>query len=210
MDQIVAMTYRDLPFSRVVFVAIGLAVALSANGTVHAQVKPYADGVLRAVSYKEITDQISVRVELYDDADLNLLIHGQIVDALRRANHTIDVNPMFELLFRTHFHTAHFRKRDPTLGELSFGGGIDFEMNIWSSTRDSVLTGRQDGSGYTGHTDFEIHATLRELSLGQVVWGGHATAFVDRSDAKHVMPSMVDALVINLGQTVRERRFPLN
>ncbi len=205
-----AMKFRDLPLSRAVSMAIGLAVALCANGTAYAQVKSYSDGVFRAVCYKEITDRVSLRVELYNDADLDLLIHSQIVDALRRANHTIDVNPMFELSFRTHFHTAHFRKRNPTLGELSVGDGIDLEMNIWSSTRDSVVTGRQDGTGYTGHTDFEIHATLRELSLGQVVWGGHATALVNRSDAEHVMPSMVDVLVMNIGRTVREERFPLN
>jgi hypothetical protein len=209
MDQIAAMKFRDSPLSRVVFMAGGLVVALCANGTAYSQVKPYSDGVFRAISYKEITDRISVSVELYDDADLDLLIHSQIVDALRRANHTIDVSPMFELSFRTHFHTAHFRKRGPTLGELSVGDGIDLEMNIWSSTGDSVVTGRRGSSGYIGHTDFEIHATLRELSLGQVVWGGHATALVNRSD-EHVMPSMVDVLVMNIGRTVREERFPLN
>ena len=90
MDQIMAMKFRDLPLSRVVFMAIGLVVALCANGTAYAQVKSYSDGVFRAVCYKEITDRVSVRVALYDDADLDLLIHSQIVDALRRANHTID------------------------------------------------------------------------------------------------------------------------
>ncbi|HEX9770757.1 MAG TPA: hypothetical protein VGA50_16405 [Kiloniellales bacterium] len=204
------MTFRDLPFSRVVFMAVGSVLALSADGTAYAQVKSYSDGVIRAVSYKEISDRISIRVELYDNADLDLLIHSRIIDALRRANHTIDVNPMFELSFSTHFHTAHFREREPTLGELSVGRGVRLEMNIWSSTRDSVLTGRQAGSGYTGHADFEIHATLRELSLGKVVWAGHVTAFVDRRDAETVMPSMVDVLVMNLGSTVDERWFPLN
>lgn len=204
------MTSSNYTVPRKAILGIGLAVAVCAQETVAARDPWYSDGVITAVSYEEISDRISLQVVPYDDTDLDLLIEHKIVEALRRAKHTIDVAPLFELSFSAHFHTAQFLKKQPSLGELSVGDDMKLNLNIWSSTGDSVITGRQGRSGYSGRTDFEIHVSLRELSLGKVVWEGRATTLVDRNQAERVVPSMANALVSNLGRTVRNERFPVN
>jgi hypothetical protein len=174
--------------------------------------RSYSDGVITAITYREITDRISLVVDLYDDSDLNRLILENMIRTLLHAGHTVGGHPLFELSFSSHFHAPVYFKRDPDLGEISFGGSIiphRLEMNVWSSSRDSLMTGRRGRSGRTGQFDFEIHASLRERSLGRVVWEGTAVAYVERAKAADAVPSMVDALVGNLGRSAHGKNFPL-
>ena len=180
--------------------------------TSETQAGSYPNGVITAVNYREITDRISVVVNLYDDSDLNRLILENMIRTLLHAGHTVGGHPLFELSFSTHFHAPVYFKRDADLGEISFGGSIiphRLEMNVWSSSRDSLLTGRRGRSRRTGQYDFEIHASLRERSLGDVVWEGRVVAYVERDNAADAVPSMIDALVGNLGRNVRGDKFPL-
>ncbi len=174
--------------------------------------RSYSDGVITAVTYREITDQISVVIDLYDDSDLDRLILENMIRSLRHAKHTIGGRPLFELSFSSHFRSPVYFKRDPDLGEISFGTNIlphRLEMNVWSSSHDSLMAGRRGRFRKTGQYDFEIRASLRERSLGHVVWQGSAVAYVERDKAADAVPSMIDALVDNLGRTVRGDKFPL-
>ena len=174
--------------------------------------RSYSAGVITAVTYREITDRISVVVDLYDDSDLNRLILESMIRSLHHAKHTIGGRPLFELSFSSHFHSPVYFKRDPDLGEISFGTNIiphRLEMNVWSSSRDSLMTGRRGRSRRTGQYDFEIHASLRERSLGRVVWEGTAVAYVEWAKAADAVPIMVDALVGNLGRNAHSKKFPL-
>jgi hypothetical protein len=177
-----------------------------------ARTRSYPDGVITAVTYHEITDQISMVVDLYDDSDLNRLILEHIIHSLRQAKHTIAARPLFELSFSSHFHLPVFSKKEPSLGKASFGIDLmpnKLEMNVWSSTHDSLLTGRRGRSRIIGQYDFEIHASLRERSSGHVVWEGRVIAYVERAKAADAVPSMVAALLANLGRNPRGDRFPL-
>ena len=171
---------------------------------------PY--GVLTAIAYREVADEISVVVDLYDNSDLNRLILDSMVRALLHAQHEVGGRPQFELSFSSEFHIPVYHKRDPDMGEISFGSSLvphRLEMNVWSSSHDSLITGRRSRSRKTGQYDFEIRAWLRDQSLGRVIWEGSAVAYVEREGAAGAVPSMVDALVGGLGRTVRGDRFPL-
>jgi hypothetical protein len=180
--------------------------------TPDSKTRSYSDGVITAVTYREITDQISLVVDLYDDSDLNRLILENMIRSLQLARHTVGGRSLFELSFSSHFHLPVYFKRDPDLGEISFGTDIiphRLEMNLWTSSHDSLMTGRRGRYRITGQYDFEIHASLRERSLGDVVWEGSAVAYVERDKAADAVPSMVAALVGSLGRSVRGDRFPL-
>lgn len=168
-----------------------------------------SDGVITAVTYQEITDQIAVVVDLYDDSDLNRLILEHTTRSLRPAKHTTAARPLFELSFSSDFHSPVAVKREPNLGEVAVGDDVRLEMNVWSSTQDSLLAGRRGGARQVGQYDFEINAALRERSSGLVVWQGRATANVERAQAADAVPSMVAALLANLGRNSRGDRFPL-
>jgi hypothetical protein len=188
-------------------------LAAAAEGKIpNVRARSDSDGVITAVTYHEITDQISVVVDLHDDSDLNRLILEHITRSLRQAKHTIAARPLFELSFSSHFHLPVLFKKEPTLGEVSFGSDLTpnrLEINVWSSTYDSLLTGRRGRSRIIGQYEFEIHASLRERSSGHVVWEGRVIAYVESAKAADAVPSMVAALLANLGRNPRGDRFPL-
>jgi hypothetical protein len=176
------------------------------------QTRSDRDGIVTTVTFRETPDRISLVVDLADDSELNRVIHERMVRSLRPAEHATATEPQFDLSFSSHFHSPVYFKKEPDLGEISFGANLEpkkLEMNVWSSTHDSLLTGRRAGSRRVGQYDFEIHASLRERSSGQVVWEGRAIAYVERAQARHAVPSMVEALIGNLGRNVRDERFPL-
>jgi hypothetical protein len=153
-------------------------------------------GVVQAVSYREVPDPLSLSVILFDDSRL-------------RANHDLGDNPLFELELSSTTRSGRFVADGPSLGRLSTTSDESsrVEMNVWSSSQDSILGGRYaDREGRT-FSSFEIEAVLRERSLGEVVWEGHAIVETDRGQAEPYVPQMVESLVRSLGRTVREQTF---
>jgi hypothetical protein len=171
-----------------------------------------SEGVITAVAYREITDKISLVVDLYDNSDLNLLIREHMMRSLSDAQHIIGEYPLFELSLSSHFHSPVYFSKGPDLGRASFGLDMlpsKLEMNVWSSTHDSLIVGRRYRSYKMGQYDFEIHASLRERSLDDVVWEGRVIAYIERDKAADAAPGMVDALVAKLGQSVHDETFRL-
>lgn len=166
-------------------------------------------GVVQAVSYREVPDPLSLSVILFDDSRLDLRIRDQMLAALERANHDLGDNPLFELELSSTTRSGRFVADGPSLGRLSTTSDESsrVEMNVWSSSQDSILGGRYaDREGRT-FSSFEIEAVLRERSLGEVVWEGHAIVETDRGQAEPYVPQMVESLVRSLGRTVREQTF---
>ena len=195
---------------RVGLLVIGLFVIPGALQPAWAQISAQQEGVVHAVSYREVPDRLAVVIQLYDDTDLDLQIREQMIAALRQSDHSVTEDALFELSLRSETRAATYQERQPSLGELSSEeGGLDVRMNVWSTTHDSLLQGRQKELRRPGVNTFEIVATLRERTLGSVVWEGRAIVRTDRAKAEQLVRSMVDSLVANLGKTVRGDTIPL-
>ncbi len=168
-------------------------------------------GVIQAVSYREVPEPLSLSVTLFDDSRLDLRIRDQMIAALERANHDLRDNSLFELELSSTTRSGRFVADGPSLGRLSSTSDETsrFEMNIWSSSQDSILGGRFSEREGRTFSSFEIEAVLRERSLGEVVWEGRAIVETDGGQAEPYVPQMVESLVRSLGQTVRERTFPV-
>ncbi len=165
-------------------------------------------GQLHAVSYREVPDPLSLSVSLFDDSDLDLKIQDQMVSALRSAKHSVGAEALFELELSSEIRTGGYSASDPSLGQVSSNrDNTEVQMNIWSSSQDSLLGGRQSGGSGRAASSFEIRATLRERSLGEVVWEGRAIVSSEREQADAYVPQMVAALVANLGLTARNEVF---
>ena len=82
-------------------------------------------------------------------------------------------------------------------------------MNIWSSTQDSLIGGRNSDGARLTSGSFAIRATLWDRSGGRVVWEGRASVDVERNQASAYVSPMVEALVESLGRTVRQGSFPV-
>ncbi len=190
-----------------IMVMIGMLVP-GAVQTAWAQALTGGEGIVNAVAFSAIPEELVVEVTLYDDTDLDLAIRDEMIEALEAAKHAVSDGAPFELSLETDEEAIRYSSKSPSLGELSFGGGIDVEMNVWSSTQDSLLGGRQERTVRRGENHFEIRAVLRDRQAGSVVWEGRATVQGDRGSAAPIMRKMVDSLVANLGQTVDDGTFP--
>jgi hypothetical protein len=190
-----------------IVVMIGMLVP-GAVQTAWAQAVTGGEGIVNAVSFSAIPEELVIEVTLYDNTDLDLAIRDEMIEALEGAKHAVSDGAPYELSLETDEEAINFSSKDPSLGEISsVGGGLDVELNVWSSTKDSLLGGRQERTVRQGENHFEIHAVLRDRQAGGVVWEGRATVQGDRGSAGPITRKMVDSLVANLGRTVDDGTF---
>ncbi len=202
---------REVSMWRAGLLAAGISLASGAVQPAWAQATAAnGQGVIQAVSYREVPNPLSLLVTLFDDSNLDLRIRDQMVASLERANHSLGDDPLFELELGSEVRSGRFVTGGPSLGRLSSNSdNTRLDVNIWSSSQDSILGGRNSERSRRSFTSFEIEATLRERSLGEVVWEGHAIVEADRGQAEPYVPRMVESLVKSLGRTVRDGTFPV-
>lgn len=190
--------------------AVGICLVPGAIQSAWAQTASGGLGVVHAVSYREVPNPLSLSITLFDDSNLDLRIRDQMVASLERAKYSLGDDPPFELELSSGVRSGSFSAANPSLGRLSSNtDNTLFQMNIWSSSLDSVLGGRHSDRERRTLSSFEIQATLRERSLGEVVWEGRAIVEAERGQVEPYVPRMVESLVRSLGRTVRDGTFPV-
>lgn len=80
-------------------------------------------------------------------------------------------------------------------------------LNFWSSTQDSVLTGRRSGEIGGSSVRYVLRATLDDRRNGQRLWQGQTSYDATSGDETTTFALMVPVLVRSLGQTIRPRSF---
>lgn len=175
---------------------------------VWAQAGAAGQGQIQSVSYREVPERLALSLVLYDNSDLDLEIRDRMQAALESVKHRVEPAALFELELVHEFSTSTYREREPSLGEMhSKGNDVELNMNVWSTTQDSILGGRQEQEHRSSESRFVVRAVLREKSGGDVVWDGQAVVKCDREQAGRYVPPMVAALARSLGQTVRHGSF---
>src|SRR3546814_19154929 len=111
----------------------------------------------------------SVAVSPYDDSDLNLKLKADFEAALAerwQARMIEEAAAAFLLLFESEVVTADMAAPPPSLGSARRdGGGAEVNVNVWSSSQDSVLAGRPE-SKEADTTVFSINTLLRDRRNG--------------------------------------------
>jgi hypothetical protein len=114
----------------------------------------------------------------------------------------------FLLLFESEVVPANLAPPPPSLGSARLSdGGAEVNVNVWSSSQDSVLGGRQEGAE-AGANVFHINAVLRDRASGEVVWQGDGYYVLREPETERVARALVPPLVERIGQSVV--REPLN
>jgi hypothetical protein len=207
-----AARWREVSMWRAGLLAVGICLVPGAIQSAWAQTASGGLGVVHAVSYREVPNPLSLSITLFDDSNLDLRIRDQMVASLERAKYSLGDDPLFELELSSGVRSGSFSAANPSLGRVSSNRDVErfqFQMNIWSSSLDSVLGGRHSDRERRTLSSFEIQATLRERSLGEVVWEGRAIVEAERSQVEPYVPRMVESLVQSLGRTVRDGTFPV-
>lgn len=167
-------------------------------------------GMLNAVAYDQVTPGLSIAVRPFDDTDLNLAVKARFEEELRRVNRSTSPNAVLVLSFGTEVIRGRFSEDRRDLGrfEAGTGAGAELQFNVWSSSRDSLLGGRQK-SGEREPNVFHLDAVLRDERTGKTLWQGDAYYAMMTADPLRIARSMVRPMVLNLGRTVQKMPFEL-
>ena len=199
---------------------LALSLALVAAGPASAEGLGDGVGVLNAKMYHPLDGAVPIRVVALDDTNLNLDLRERMVRQLQDAKFVLSEQAPLELTFDNEVVQGTFESAKPSLGRLQAGTstgvgrrstdtGVDVNVNVWSSTQDSVLGGRKSAGSKRLASQFRIFAVLQDRRSGTRIWEGDVRAAMTRSDLERLGRSMVVPLVDSLGQTVRREAVEL-
>jgi hypothetical protein len=154
-----------------------------------------------AAAYRDLPAGLTVRLELLDDSELNLQVRDLIAGQLAADGHTVAETAPFVLQIET--QTASEAADDPSLGSFqATDRSAEIRMNLWSSSEDSLLQGRQDKVG--AEARYRISLGLYDSRDGRYYWRGAASTTLDQGDAAAASRDLVPALLAHFGETARD------
>lgn len=181
------------------------------EGVVPDEVARAAPGMVTAQTFQAPPAGFSVAVAPYDDSELNLKLKADFETALAgrwQARKAEEPAAAFLLLFESEVVPANLAPPPPSLGSARLSdGGAEVNVNVWSSSQDSVLGGRQQAPE-AGTNVFHINAVLRNRKSGEVAWQGDAYYVLREPATERVARALVSPLVDRIGQSIV--REPLN
>ena len=197
---------------RIAALAAGLALLVVLPGDVLAQqaraaeqaARP-ASGMVTVRTFRQPAGGFTVAVSPYDDSELNLKLKSDFEAALAdrwQAKVTEEAAAAYLLLFEAEVVTGEQVPKAPSLGTARVDDeGAEVSVNVWSSTQDSVLGGRQEAAP-AGSNVFHIGAVLRDRASGTVAWQGDAYHVLKEPETERVARALVAPLVDKIGQSV--------
>ncbi len=88
--------------------------------------------------------------------------------------------------------------------------GVQLDLNIWSSSQDSLLGGRQKAGAPSRKINlFHMNVVLGDRESGKTLWQGDAYCEMRTADPARIAGSMVAPLVASLGRSVKARPFDI-
>jgi hypothetical protein len=166
---------------------------------------PRAPGMLTTHAFSQPPQGLAIFVAPYDDSELNLKLKGDFESRLADkmgARVTPERAASFLFLFESEVVPAEQAPSRPSLGSARVDeGGAEVNVNVWSSSQDSVLGGRRQAAEL-GSSVFHINAVLRDKASGEVVWQGDAYYDLSGPETERVARALVASLVDKMGQSV--------
>ncbi len=166
-------------------------------------------GRTHAASYAPLPSGLAIAVRPWDNNTANLRLKGKFAEALgQRGVSLAETGAPLVLNFETEVESIAVPDGGPTLGQVqSRNHESRIRMNFWSSTQDSVVTGRRAGETSTSSVRYILRATLDDQRNGQRLWQGQTSYDMTSGDETTTFALMIPVLVEGLGQTVRPRSF---
>lgn len=209
------MRFGRIPgLALVLALAAGGAAAAGAamEGAQLAQLGPNgAPGIINSVDFRPVDPMAEVTVRPLDDSKESLEIKRRFDGALRQSGYKVsDTTADTELSFETAVIEGRFSDGGRNIGrfEGSSDRGVNFQLNLWSSTEDSVLGGRQKRDGRRANV-FHMNVVLRDRTSGTILWQADAFCEMLIPDTGRIAASMVPPLVESIGRTVKGKPFDI-
>jgi len=166
-------------------------------------------GVLHAVSFEPLPEGIPVLVRPLDDTDENLEIKKEFEAAMASDGLNVAADEArIVLSFETREEVAAGPAPRPqnTIRFRGQGGRMSTsdERNV-----PKLIEAPRDGTRIYRPSRYRIDATIDDKVDGTRLWQGWAVAGLEEHTHLFLAKTMVPAIVDSIGQTVREKPFPL-
>ena len=199
----------------VVLVALGSgAVGAGTAGSAlqFAQIAPgAAPGIVTTVALGDLPGGQPIAVTPFADDDLSLSVKARFEAALRAAGRPVSDSAPLTLSFDTRMIEGRLTRAEANMGRFEANdAGVQLNLNIWSSSQDSLLGGRQKAGALSrGVNLFHMNVVLRDRESGKILWQGDAYCEMVIADQARIAGSMVAPLTASLGRSVTGLPFDI-
>ncbi len=186
---------RNLAAAMAVFCVI-LASVASGNAQDFSEI---GVGTLTATSYEPFGDATPMAVEILNDSELNTRIATDVSEGLKATGRPVDNFARLVLFISTEITGEDGRRQGGGIGRL-YGNsetGVDFSLNIYSGTNDSLLTGTKKDK--PGRVFYKLTGEVRRGS--DILWQGEVKTEESRGDTYRTFKPLVPTLIDGLGET---------
>lgn len=175
-------------------------------------------GLLNAVAYDKVPMGTAITVSPLDNSDDNLALQKKFESELGAAGYTITTNAPLVLTFDVRdIIGAYLDPNARHILELSgtSGRGDDetarARVNVFDSVGGGLINTGSDSGNTTivTPTQYRVDATLDSRETGRRLWQAWAIANLGQSDGRTLTMAMVPAISREIGQTVRQKPFPI-
>ncbi len=175
---------------------------LAANG---------APGIVTTVALGPLPSGRPIAVTPFADDDLSLSVKAQFEVALRAAGRPVSDSAPLTLSFDTKMIEGRWSRTEANMGRFEASGDdMRLNLNIWSSSQDSLLGGRQKAGAPSRKVNlFHMNVVLRDRETGKILWQGDAYCEMLIADQTRIASSMVAPLTASLGRSVMGQPFDI-
>jgi hypothetical protein len=195
--------------------AVAFGLAASARAADNA---PPPRGYMTAFACETLARPLQLRVEVADNTAQNMRLKDLLVARLTRNGARIVESSPQVLSLDVAIEREATRNRSADMIDVRVGNknpddSVDRDfarvrMNIWSSTRDSLLTGRQSSVEQQGFDVLQLRASVHSRSDGRCLWQGEIVEDLRGDDAYQSAAKLIPDLADAIGQAVN--RKPIN
>lgn len=168
---------------------------------------------LNAVSFETIPSGEPVMVEIFDDSEENKRLKTMFEKQLAAKGYSVVEGARLILSFETKDTSGTWTGGGPNrlveIGNSANHTGTDapdVRVNIFDNQRGGLLNPKpSQGVTQVAPSQYRIEASVEDRTTGKRLWQGWSIANIGNADDPKLRSAMVNPIVANIGQTVRDQ-----
>jgi hypothetical protein len=192
------------PIHRIIargWVALAMATAAIASA------EEGAVGMVNAVAFEPLPSK-PIFVRTLDDSDFGMAVRAAVVDAMIARGLIVgpETSPLLLTIDSSQMMGAVRSVERPVSRPVEDRSG---RLSFREGFRAQEVPGAPPPTGVIGARFYQLELTLDERADRRRLWRGWAVADLGAGDPPAIAQAMVPELAASIGETVRERVFPL-